>query len=150
MKVEGALAVDAPRQAVFATFRDPASLSRVASFKDVSPDGVGRFRVSVEVPTSVGIACYRFAFQVLFEDPGKTIRLVGHGTTSQHVIDVAIALTFADEGEGTRLSWEADIRLGGVIASIAQRTAPGIVAREVTGWFADLAGGRDTQAVALG
>ena len=57
---------------------------------------------------------------------GKSSKLVGHGEGMQGFVDLTLVVTLEDAPHGSRASWSADARVGGLLASVAGRLIEGI------------------------
>lgn len=146
MNVAGSLEVPMTRSCAWQILTRPETLAQARAFRDVVVHDDSRFSVTVDTDTSVGVASFRFRFEVLERLAEEGVTLHGRGVSGQHAIDVDLTLALEDRGDASLLTWRAAIRLGGVLASVAQRTAPSVIAREIGRWLQEMAAGTTAHA----
>jgi len=136
MKVAGSASLHAPREKVWAALNDPAVLVRTIpgcqQLEEVGPDA---YRMTI----TAGVASIKGTYQgdVALTDqdqPGAfTLRASGAGAPGTVSADVRV--TLSDEGaDGTRLDYDADAIVGGMIGGVGQRVLSG-VAKKTAGEF---------------
>ncbi len=136
MKVAGSATLHAPRDKVWAALNDPAVLVRTIpgcqQLEEVGPDA---YRMTI----TAGVASIKGTYQgdVALTDqdqPGAfTLRASGAGAPGTVSADVRV--TLSDEGvDGTRLDYDADAIVGGMIGGVGQRVLSG-VAKKTAGEF---------------
>ncbi len=135
MKVTGSATLHAPREKVWAALNDPAVLVRTIpgcqQLEEVGPDS---YRMTI----TAGVASIKGTYQGEValtdqEQPGAfTLRASGAGTPGTVSADVQVTL---EERDGaTRLDYDADAVVGGVIGGVGQRVLSG-VAKKTAGEF---------------
>lgn len=138
MKVTGSATLHAPREKVWAALNDPAVLVRTIpgcqSLEEVGPDA---YRMTI----TAGVASIKGTYQgeVALTDqdaPGSfVLRASGAGGPGTVSADVRVTLSEDGGGEaGTRLDYDADAIVGGMIGGVGQRVLSG-VARKTAGEF---------------
>lgn len=123
MDIAGAYRIPAGREAVWAALNDPDVLARcIPGCKDltrVSPD-----EMTAKVALKVGPVSATFAGTVRLEDvrasEGYTLVGQGNGGMAGFAKGRA-AVTLADDGDGTVLSYTAKAEVGGKIATLGGR-----------------------------
>jgi carbon monoxide dehydrogenase subunit G len=136
VKVTGSATLNAPREAVWVALNDPAVLVRTIpgcqQLEEVGPDV---YRMTL----SAGVASIKGTYQgdvslTDQEEPGAfTLRASGAGAPGTVQADVRV--TLADAGAGTtRLDYDADAVVGGMIGGVGQRVLSG-VAKKTAGEF---------------
>ena len=135
MKVTGSATLHAPREKVWAALNDPAVLVRTIpgcqQLEEVGPDS---YRMTI----TAGVASIKGTYQgeVALTDqdqPGAfTLRASGAGAPGTVSADVQVTLEELDGG--TRLGYDADAVVGGVIGGVGQRVLSG-VAKKTAGEF---------------
>jgi carbon monoxide dehydrogenase subunit G len=136
VKVKGDATLHAPVEKVWEALTDPAVLVRTIpgceQLEEVGPD---KYRMTV----SAGIAAIKGTYQgdvSLAEQraPGSfLLRASGAGAPGTVSADVRVSLT-ADGAGGTRLAYDADAIVGGMIGGVGQRMLGG-VAKKTAGEF---------------
>jgi carbon monoxide dehydrogenase subunit G len=135
VKVTGSATLNAPRDRVWDALTDPAILVRTIpgcqQLEEVGPDS---YRMTI----SAGVASIKGVYQgdVSLTDqhqPGSfTLRAKGAGAPGTVSADVKVSL---EESDGvTRLDYDADAIVGGMIGGVGQRVLGG-VAKKTAGEF---------------
>jgi carbon monoxide dehydrogenase subunit G len=136
VKVTGSATLNAPREAVWVALNDPAVLVRTIpgcqQLEQVGPDA---YRMTL----SAGVASIKGTYQgdvalTDQEQPGAfTLRASGAGAPGTVHADVRVTLEEAGGGT-TRLDYDADAVVGGMIGGVGQRVLSG-VAKKTAGEF---------------
>ena len=126
MKVTGSATLHAPREKVWAALQDPAVLVRTIpgcqQLEEVGPDA---YRMTI----LAGVASIKGAYtgDVALTDPDEptafTLRASGAGAPGTVSADVRV--TLSEAGDGTRLDYDADAIVGGMIGGVGQRVLTG-------------------------
>lgn len=135
MKVTGSATLHAPREKVWDALNDPAVLVRTIpgcqQLEEVGPD---RYRMTI----TAGVASVKGTYQgdvalTDQEQPGSfTLKASGAGAPGTVSADVKVTLAEADGL--TRLDYDADAIVGGVVGGVGQRVLSG-VAKKTAGEF---------------
>jgi carbon monoxide dehydrogenase subunit G len=135
MRVTGSATLHAPREKVWEALNDPAVLVRTIpgclQLEEVGPD---RYRMTI----TAGVASIKGTYQgdvalTDQEQPGSfTLKASGAGAPGTVSADVKVTLAEAD-GD-TRLDYDADAIVGGVVGGVGQRVLSG-VAKKTAGEF---------------
>lgn len=135
MKVTGSATLKAPRVKVWEALNDPAVLVRTIPgclrLEEVGPD---TYRMTITAGVASIKGTYRGDVSLTDQQqPGSfTLRANGAGTPGTVSADVKVSLA---EGDGvTRLDYDADAVVGGMIGGVGQRVLSG-VARKTAGEF---------------
>jgi hypothetical protein len=136
VKVTGSATLHAPREQVWTALNDPAVLVRTIpgcqQLEEVGPD---RYRMTL----TAGVASIKGSYQgdvalTDQEQPGAfTLKASGAGAPGTVSADVRVTLT-EDGSGGTRLDYDADAIVGGMIGGVGQRVLTG-VAKKTAGEF---------------
>lgn len=120
MKIEGSSDIAAPRERVWAAFLDPAALARaIPGCEQLEEIGPGEYRATMKV----GVAAIKGTFQgkVRLSDLEPPTR----GSGSPGFVRGDAAMELSDAEGGTRVSYSADVQVGGLIASVGERMLGG-------------------------
>ena len=135
MKVNGSATLNAPRDKVWEALNDPAVLVRtIPGCQQLEEVGQDSYRMTI----TAGVASIKGVYQgdVSLSDqqhPGSfTLRASGAGAPGTVSADVKVSL-IEYEG-GTRLDYDADAIVGGMIGGVGQRVLSG-VAKKTAGEF---------------
>ncbi|MEP6762504.1 MAG: carbon monoxide dehydrogenase subunit G [Sporichthyaceae bacterium] len=136
MKVTGSATLHAPREKVWEALNDPAVLVRTIpgcqQLEEIGPD---RYRMTV----TAGVASVKGTYQgdvslTDQEQPGSfTLKASGAGAPGTVSADVKVTLAEAD-GQ-TRLDYDADAIVGGVVGGVGQRVLSGVAKKTATEFF---------------
>ncbi len=135
MRVTGSATLNASREEVWVALNDPAVLARTipgcVRLEEVGPDS---YRMTI----TAGVASIKGTYQgdVALADqqqPGSfTLRASGAGAPGTVQADVKV--TLAEDTGTTRLDYDADAIVGGMIGGVGQRVLAG-VAKKTAGEF---------------
>jgi len=131
MRIQGSTSVSASRDEAWETLTDPRKVTELLPDGEITSSDEQIWRARLSPRTALGKSPFDFTFALVERRPGEYVEVTGHGYGSQHVVDLSAALELRDEGSGTRIDWEADVRLGGVLASLGQRSLPYVVRSQV-------------------
>ena len=135
MKVTGSATLHAPRDKVWAALNDPAVLVRTIpgcqQLEEVGPDA---YRMTV----TAGVASIKGTYQgdVALTDqdaPGSFV-LRASGAGAPGTVSADVRVTLAESDGVTRLDYDADAIVGGMIGGVGQRVLAG-VAKKTAGEF---------------
>jgi carbon monoxide dehydrogenase subunit G len=133
VKVSGERSFAAPRQAVWQVLNDPAELAAlmpgVEGF-DVHDDR--RWQARVKIPLGLGGLKMTIDFEKTEEREPDFAALRAKGTGVGALLSMETRFDLADaDGDTTAMQWEADVRLGGQVASMGLRVLQPIVNQQV-------------------
>ena len=136
MKVSGTAVLHAPRDKVWAALNDPAVLVRTIpgcqQLEQVGPDAY-RATVTAGVASIKGTYSGDVRLSDQTEPDSFVMHASGAGAPGTVSADVRVTLADADDG-ATRLEYDADAIVGGVIGGVGQRMLAG-VAKKTAGEF---------------
>jgi len=136
MKVTGSAVLHAPRDRVWAALNDPAVLVRTIPgchrLEQVGPDAY-RATVTAGVASIKGTYSGDVRLSDQAEPDSFMLHAAGAGAPGTVSADVRVTLAEADGG-ATRLDYDADAVVGGVIGGVGQRMLAG-VAKKTAGEF---------------
>jgi uncharacterized protein len=132
VKVAGERTFEAPRDAVWHVLNDPASMAAtmpgVESF-DVEDER--RWRANVKIPLGLGTLGMTMDMEKTEERAPEFARLAIKGNGVGAILSMTTAFNLSDEAGGTKMDWEADVRIAGPVGSMGQRVLQPIVNQQV-------------------
>lgn len=136
MKVAGSATLHAPREKVWAALNDPAVLVRTIpgcqQLEEVGPD-VYRMTITAGVASIKGT--YQGDVALTDHDQPAAFTLRASGAGAPGTVSADVCVTLSDEGvDSTRLDYDADAIIGGMIGGVGQRVLAG-VAKKTAGEF---------------
>jgi carbon monoxide dehydrogenase subunit G len=136
MKVSGDAMLHAPVEKVWTALNDPAVLVRtIPGCERLEATGPDSYRMVV----TAGVASIRgtYAGEVLLSERSAphSFLMTASGAGAPGTVSTEVRVLLADVGDGsTRLTYDADAVVGGVVAGVGQRMLVG-VARRMAGEF---------------
>jgi carbon monoxide dehydrogenase subunit G len=136
MKVSGDAVLHAPVERVWSALNDPAVLVQtIPGCERLEATGPDSYRMVV----TAGVASIKgtYSGQVALTDQQEptSFLMVASGAGGPGTVSTEVRVSLADVGDGsTRLSYDADAVVGGVVAGVGQRMLVG-VAKKMAGEF---------------
>ena len=128
MKIEGSSDIPAPRERVWKAFLDPVTLARaIPGCEGLEEIGPGEYKAKMKV----GVAAIKGTFEGKVKltdlEPPNRYRMLVEGKGGPGFVkgEAAMSLTPVDPST-TRVSYDADVQVGGLIASVGQRMLGGV------------------------
>lgn len=127
MKIEGSADIAAPRERVWAAFLDPAVLAQaLPGCEKLEAVGENEYKATMKV----GVAAIKGTFEgkVKLSDlePPQRYRMAVEGSGGPGFVRGDAGMRLSDVEGGTRVSYDADVQVGGLIASVGQRMLGGV------------------------
>lgn len=135
MKVNGSATLHAPREKVWEALNDPGVLVRTIpgcqQLEEVGPDS---YRMTI----TAGVASIKGTYQgdvaLTDQDQPGAFTLKASGAGAPGTVSADVRVTLAEVDGGTRLEYDADAVVGGMIGGVGQRVLTG-VAKKTAGEF---------------
>jgi carbon monoxide dehydrogenase subunit G len=132
VKVEGTRSYAASREQVWEVLNDPAEMAGlmpgVESFEVVDDE---HWKAKVKVPLGLGSLRMSIDFTKADSRPPEHARLQAKGKGVGAIMSMETQFDLSEEGNGTAMRWEADVRILGQVASMGQRVVQPIVNQQV-------------------
>jgi hypothetical protein len=127
MKIEGSADIPAPRDRVWAAFLDPSVLAQaLPGCENLEAVGENEYKAIMKV----GVAAIKGTFEgkVKLSDlePPNRYRMAVEGSGGPGFVRGDARMQLSDVEGGTRVSYDADVQVGGLIASVGQRLLGGV------------------------
>src|SRR5215813_1866791 len=127
MKLEGSYEVKAPREKVWNAFLDPATLQKaIPGCEKLELIGADEYKATLKI----GVAAVKGTFEgkVRLQDkkPPESYKLAAEGSGGPGFIRSDTLITLTESGSGTKVTYTADVQVGGLIASVGQRMLGGV------------------------
>jgi len=127
MKIEGAADIPAPRDKVWAAFLDPEILAQaLPGCEKLEAIGPNEYKATMKI----GVAAIKGTFEgkVKLSDlePPNRYRMAVEGSGGPGFVRGAAGMQMSDVDGGTKVSYDADVQVGGLIASVGQRMLGGV------------------------
>jgi uncharacterized protein len=132
MKVAGTKSFGAPRSVVWEVLNDPEQMAKlmpgVESF-DVQDDR--HWKANVKIPLGLGALGMTMDMEKIEEREPEFARLAIKGNGVGAILSMDTAFNLSEEGGGTKMDWEAEVRIAGPVGSMGQRVLQPIVNQQV-------------------
>ena len=127
MKIEGSADIPAPREKVWAAFLDPDVLAQaLPGCEKLEAIGPNEYKATMKV----GVAAIKGTFEgkVKLSDlePPNRYRMAVEGSGGPGFVRGDAGMQMSDVDGGTKVSYDADVQVGGLIASVGQRMLGGV------------------------
>ena len=137
MKIEGSTDIPAPHDRVWTAFLDPSTLATaIPGCEKLEAVGAGEFKAVLKV--GVGPVKGTFEGKVRLSDleAPHRYRMAIEGTGGPGFVRGEAVMELAPVEGGTRVSYTADVQIGGLIASVGQRMLGGVSRMMLDQFFA--------------
>src|SRR4029453_4035298 len=132
VKVAGEREFEAPREAVWRVLNDPAAMAAtmpgVQSF-DVQDDK--HWVANVKIPLGLGSLGMTMNMEKTEEREPEFAQLAIKGNGVGAILSMTTSFDLSEDGGGTKMAWEADVRIAGPVGSMGQRVLQPIVNQQV-------------------
>jgi carbon monoxide dehydrogenase subunit G len=127
MKIEGSHEIPVPRAAVWKAFLDPEILRQaIPGCERLEAVGEDEYKATMKI--GVGAVKGTFEGKVKLQDkvPPESYRMAVDGSGGPGFVRGNTLITLIDIEGGTRVSYSADVQIGGLIAGVGQRMLGGV------------------------
>lgn len=136
MKVAGSAVIGIDRARVYAALQDPAVLVRtIPGCERLEETGADTYRMTV----SAGVASIKGIYQgeVALSDPIAPERFVlkARGQGAPGTVDATVEVRLSEVEGGTRVDYDADAVIGGMIGGVGQRMLSSVAKRTAGEFF---------------
>jgi len=127
MKIEGSHDVSAPRQKVWEAFLDPEVLRQaIPGCEKLEAIGNDEYKATMKIGVAAVKGTFEGKVSILDKRPPDSYRLAVEGTGGPGFVRGSTLITLTDVPGGTRVSYSADVQVGGLIAGVGQRLLGGV------------------------
>lgn len=136
MKVTGNALLNAPSEKVWEALNDPAVLTRtIPGCEKLEETGPDAYRMTVTMGVASIKGTYLGNVQITDQIPPGSFVLRASGSGGPGTVSADVKVNLVDLGDGrTRLEYDADAIVGGMIGGVGQRVLTG-VAKKTAGEF---------------
>jgi carbon monoxide dehydrogenase subunit G len=127
MKLEGSYDIPVARERVWTAFLDPETLRQaIPGCEKLEAVGNGEYKATMKI----GVAAVKGTFEGkvrLFDlKQPESYRMAVEGSGGPGFIRGETQISLAEAGPGTKVSYTADVQVGGLIAGVGQRMLGGV------------------------
>jgi uncharacterized protein len=128
MKLEGSYDIPAPRDRVWAAFLDPEVLRQaIPGCEKLEALGNDEYKATMKVGVAAVKGTFEGKVRLSDKKPPESYKMSVEGNGAPGFIRGDTVITLSDgDGGGTRVSYTADMQVGGLIAGVGQRMLGGV------------------------
>src|SRR5881396_1306104 len=127
MKIEGAHDIPAPRQKVWEAFLDPERLRQaIPGCEKLEALGNDEFKAVMKIGVAAVKGTFEGKVRLSDKKAPDSYRLAAEGSGGPGFVRADTLITLTDADGGTRVSYSADVQIGGLIAGVGQRMLGGV------------------------
>src|SRR6058998_2172409 len=127
MKLEGSYEVKAPREKVWNAFLDPVTLQKaIPGCEKLELVGSDEYKATLKIGVAAVKGTFEGKVRLLDKKPSESYRLAAEGSGGPGFVRSDTVITLSDGEGGTRVSYSADVQVGGLIAGVGQRMLGGV------------------------
>jgi carbon monoxide dehydrogenase subunit G len=132
VKVEGTRTYAAPRDRVWEVLNDPAEMAGLMpGVESFEIEDETHWKAKVKVPLGLGSMRMSIDFEKTESRPPEHASLQAKGKGVGAIMSMETRFDLSEDGDGTEMRWEADVRILGQVASMGQRVVQPIVNQQV-------------------
>ncbi len=127
MKIEGSHDIPAPRQKVWDAFLNPEVLRQaIPGCEKLEALGNDEYKATMKVGVAAVKGTFEGKVRLFDKKPPESYRLAVEGSGGPGFIRGETVISLSDADGGTRVSYTADVQVGGLIAGVGQRMMGGV------------------------
>src|SRR5205809_7833874 len=122
MKLEGSYDVSAPRAKVWDAFLDPKQLKKaIPGCEKLEAIGNDEYKATMKIGVAAVKGTFEGKVRLFDQHPPESYRMAVEGSGGPGFIRGETQISLSDSGGGTKVSFTADMQVGGLIAGVGQR-----------------------------
>ena len=127
MKLEGSYDIPAPRDRVWAAFLDPEQLRQaIPGCEKLEAMGNDEYKATMKVGVAAVKGTFEGKVRLMDKNPPDTYRMAVEGSGGPGFVRGETAISLSDIPGGTKVTYNADVQVGGLIAGVGQRMLGGV------------------------
>jgi uncharacterized protein len=127
MKLEGSYDVPAPRQKVWEAFLDPKQLKKaIPGCEKLEALGNDEYKATLKIGVAAVKGTFEGRVRLLDRKPPESYRIAAEGSGGPGFVKADTLITLTETDGGTRVSYSAEVQVGGLIAGVGQRMLGGV------------------------
>lgn len=136
MKLEGEYIFQAPPTKVWEAFQTPAQLKKaLPGCERLEEKEPGKFDFLLKIGIAAVKGSYQGNFTIAESEPPRRTRLIGEGKGIPGFVKGEAVIEFSPQEQGTRISYQGEVQVGGLMAGIGQRLIGGIARMMMENFF---------------
>lgn len=136
LNFEGTYEVNVPREKVWDFVIDPNKIGKcMPDLKSLEVGSDNKFTAIARVGIGFMKGDFKFQLAIVEQNPPSHARLKGTGTGVGSSVNLDTLIDLAEAGSGTKLTYKADVQIGGTLASVGQRVIGSTVEKTIAEVF---------------
>jgi carbon monoxide dehydrogenase subunit G len=136
MKVTGSATLHAPKDKVWQALQDPQVLARtLPGCEQLEVTGPDQYRMRVSAGVASIKGTYNATVRMADQDPPNSYTLKASGQGGPGTVDAEARVRLSEQDGQTRLDYDADAVVGGVIGGVGQRMLVGVAKKTADQFF---------------
>lgn len=137
MQLTGNATVAAPLARVWDALQDPAVLARtIPGCRSLEETGPGAYRMTVSAGVASIQGTYAGQVELAEPDPPRSFVLRARGQGAPGTVDATVRVRLTDGDGSTRIDYDADAVVGGMVGGVGQRMLGSVAKRTAGDFFA--------------
>lgn len=126
----------APRERVWDFVINPNKIGKcLPDLKRLDVEAENKFTAVARVGIGFMKGDFKFQLAIVEQNPPSHARLKGTGTGVGSSVNMDASIDLAEAEGGTKLTYKADVQIGGTLASVGQRVLGGTVEKAIAQVF---------------
>jgi carbon monoxide dehydrogenase subunit G len=127
MKLEGSHDIPVPRERVWRAFLDPETLRQaIPGCEKLEAAGEDEYKATMKIGVAAVKGTFEGKVRLFDKKPPESYRMAVEGSGGPGFIRGETQITLTEDGGGTKVSYTADVQVGGLIAGVGQRMLGGV------------------------
>lgn len=140
MKIEGNYDLRAPRDRVWQALLDPAQLSQaLPGCENLEAIGPDEYKATLKVGVAAVKGTFHGKVRLSDIEPPTRYKMAVEGSGGPGFVRGEAAMELSDLDGGTRVTYHADVQVGGLIAGVGQRMLGGVAKMMLDQFFSRVA-----------
>jgi hypothetical protein len=136
LNFEGTYQINAPREKVWDFVIDPNKIGKcLPDLKSLEVGADNRFTAVARVGIGFMKGDFKFQLAIVEQNPPSHARLKGTGAGVGSSVNMDTSIDLAEANGGTKLTYRADVQIGGTLASVGQRVIGGTTEKTIAEVF---------------
>ena len=136
LNFEGTYQINVPRGRVWDFVIDPTKIGKcLPDLKSLEVETENKFTAIARVGIGFMKGDFKFQLAIVEQNPPSHARLKGTGTGVGSSVNMDTSIDLAEADGGTKLTYKANVQIGGTLASVGQRVIGGTVEKTIAEVF---------------
>ena len=140
MKIEGHYDLPAPRDRVWQALLDPDQLSKaIPGCERLEAAGPDEYKATLKVGVAAVKGTFEGKVRLSDKEPPTRYKMAVEGSGGPGFVRGEAAMELLEVPGGTRVAYQADVQIGGLIAGVGQRMLGGVTKMMLDQFFSRMA-----------